>query len=82
MRKIRTKKYEDVSPVEFLLLRDSLGLRRYRKTAKRDEEEKKILLDLGLKKMEEKEKDDFIPVGYKRRRLKIPNLETPTPSNK
>lgn len=71
MKKIRTKKYEDVSPVEFLLLRDSLGLRRYRKTTKRAEEERKILLELGLKKIKEQEKDDFIPVGYRRRRLKI-----------
>jgi hypothetical protein len=69
--KVRIKKYEDVSPVEFLVLRDKLGLRRYRKTAKRDEGERKILLNLGLKKIEEKEKDDFIPLGYRRRRLKI-----------
>lgn len=69
--KVRIKKYEDISPVEFLVLRDSLGLRRYRKSTKRDDEERKILLNLGLKKIEEKEKDDFIPVGYRRRRLKI-----------
>lgn len=69
--KVRVKKYEDVSPLEFLVLRDSLGLKRYRKSNKRDEEEREILLDLGLKKMEEKEKDDFIPVGYRRKRLKI-----------
>jgi hypothetical protein len=70
--KVRVKKYEDVSPVELLVLRDSLGLKRYRKSNKRDKEEREILLDLGLKKMEEKEKDDFIPRGYRRRRLKIP----------
>jgi len=69
--KVRRKKYEDISPVEFLVLRDSLGLRRYRKSTKRDDEERKILLNLGLKKIEEKEKDDFIPVGYRRRRVKI-----------
>ena len=69
--KRKIKKYEDVSPVEFLVLRDKLGLRRYRKTAKRDEEERKILLELGLKKIEEKEKDDFIPVGGRRRKLRI-----------
>jgi hypothetical protein len=69
--KVRVKKYEDVSPLEFLVLRDSLGLKRYRKSNKRDKEEREILLDLGLKKMGEKEKDDFIPVGYRRRRLKI-----------
>jgi len=69
--KIRIKKYEDVSPVEFLVLRDKLGLRRYRKTTKRDEEERKILLNLGLKKIEEKENNNFISVGYRKRRLII-----------
>jgi len=69
--KVRVRKYEEVSPVEFLVLRDRLGLKRYRKSTKRDKDEREILLDLGLKKMEEKEKDDFIPVGYRRRRLKI-----------
>ncbi len=70
--KARRKKYEDISPVDFLVLRDTLGLKRYRKSTKRDEEEKRILLDLGIKKIKEKEKDDFIPLGYRRRRLKIP----------
>ena len=70
--KKRVKKYEETSPVEFLLLREKLGLKRYRKTTKRDEEKRKILLDLGLKKIEEKEKDDFIPLDYRRRKVKIP----------
>jgi hypothetical protein len=61
--KARIKKYEEVSPVEFLLLREKYGMRRYRKNVKRDEEERKILLDLGLKKIEEREKDDFILLG-------------------
>lgn len=69
--KKRVKKYEETSPVEFLLLREKLGIKRYRKTAKRGEEKRKILLDLGLKKIEEKEKDDFIPLGYRRRKVKI-----------
>ena len=69
--KKRVKKYEETSPLEFLLLREKLGLKRYRKTAKRDEEKRKILLDLGLKKIEEKEKDDFTPLGYRRRKVKI-----------
>jgi len=46
-------------------------MRRYRKRSKRDEEKRKILLKLGLKRIEEKEKDDFIPVGYRRRKVKI-----------
>ncbi len=71
MTKIRTRKYEEVSPVEFLLLREKMGIGKYRKTTRRDEEERKILLDLGLKKIEEKERDDFIPLGYRRRKVKI-----------
>ncbi len=69
--KMRIKKYEEKSPAEFLLLRERLGMGRYRKQLKRDEEKRKILLELGLKKIEEKEKDDFIPVGYRRRRVKV-----------
>jgi len=70
--KIRTKKYKDVSPLEFLLLREELGLKRYRKQSKRDSGEKAILMDLAIKKIAEKEKDDFIPIGYGRRKVKIP----------
>jgi hypothetical protein len=69
--KKRVKKYEETSPVEFLLLREKLGLKRYRKTTKRDEEKRKILLELSLKKIAEKEKDDFVPLGYRRRKVKI-----------
>lgn len=69
--KVRAKKYEDVSPLDFLLLRDRLGLKRYRKQTKRDAEEREILMDLAIKKIEEKEKDDFILTGYRRRRVKI-----------
>ena len=53
--KVRAKEYEEVSPVAFLLLRQKLGLGRYRKTAKTAEEERKLLLELGLKKIEEKD---------------------------
>jgi len=69
--KARKRKYEEISPVDFLLLREKLGIRRFRKNVKRDEEERKILLDLGLKKIEEKEKDDFISTGYRKRKVKI-----------
>lgn len=70
MRKKR-RKYQDRSAVDFLLLRDKLGLRRYRKQKKRDEEERRILIDLGLKKIQEREEKDFILIEYKRRRLEI-----------
>jgi hypothetical protein len=69
--KKRVKKYEEASPVEFLLLREKLGIKRYRKTTKRDEEKRRILLELALKKIEEKEKEDFLSLGYRRRKVRI-----------
>jgi hypothetical protein len=69
--KTRIKKYDEASPVELLLLRNKLGFGRYIKTRKRDDEKRKLLLDIALKKIEEKEKDDFIPVGFRRRRMKV-----------
>jgi hypothetical protein len=70
--KIRVRKYEDLSPTDFLLLREEAGLRRYRKQIARDAEKREILLDLAIKKIADKEKDDFIPAGYRRRRLRVP----------
>lgn len=69
--RIRRRKYEDVAPSEFLLLRQELGLPRYRKTAQRDEEKRALLMDLWLKRIEEREQDDYILIGPRRRRLKI-----------
>jgi hypothetical protein len=69
--KLRTKKYKDMSPVDFLVLKDRLGFGKYRKRIKRDKEEREILIALGLKKIKEEEKNNFIPVGDRRRRLKI-----------
>ena len=69
--KIKIKKFEEISPVEFLLLREKLGLKRYRKSMKRDKVKRKILIDLGLKKIEEKEKEDFLLIGYRRRKVNI-----------
>jgi DNA-directed RNA polymerase subunit N (RpoN/RPB10) len=69
--KQRIRKFEEGSPVEFLLLREQLGMKRYRKRLQRDEEKRKLLLELGLKKIEEKEKEDFILLGYRRRKVKL-----------
>jgi hypothetical protein len=43
----------------------------FKKCLKRDQEKRKILLELGLKKIEEKEKEDFIPLGYRGRGVKF-----------
>lgn len=69
--KMRIKKFEEGSPLEFLLLRERLGLKRYRKMMKRDKEKREILIDLGLKNIQEKEKNDYILIGYRRRKVNI-----------
>ena len=63
---------ERTSATEALLLRDRLGLRRFRKTAKRDPEERELLLELALKKIEKAERDNFVQVGFRRRRVRFP----------
>lgn len=69
--KLRVRTFEERSPSEFLLLREQLGIGRYRKQRKRDEEKRKILIELALKKIEEKEKDNFILVGFRRRKVNV-----------
>jgi len=54
---------------EFLLARDKRGMGKYRKQTPRDPEERAILLDLALKKIEKAERDNFILLGFRRRRV-------------
>lgn len=60
------------SPLEMLLLRDRMGFRRYRKTARRDPEKRKLLLELAIKRIAKAEQSDYIPVGFRRRRVLFP----------
>lgn len=69
--KIRRKKFEEVSPLEFLILRDELRLKRFKKVRKREPEEREILMELALEKMREKEENDYQIIGERRRRLKL-----------
>lgn len=69
--KRRVRQFEEQSPLEFLLLREKLGMKRYRKSQARDPEKKEILLQLGLKTIEEREKNDFLPLEQKRRKVRI-----------
>jgi len=66
------KTRQKTSATEMLLLRDRLGLRKYKKTAKRDPEKKELLLQLALTKIEKAERDNFIPVGFRKRRVRFP----------
>jgi hypothetical protein len=59
--KPRIKKYGEGSPVEFLLLREQLGMRRYRKRSKRDEEKRKILFKAVAGHRDENDRND---IGY------------------
>lgn len=68
----RKRRYEEVSPLEFLLLRQKLGYGRYRKIAPRDPEKTAVLIRLGLARIAEQEREDFIPLGPRRRRVVIP----------
>jgi hypothetical protein len=59
------------SSTEMLVLRDRMGLGRYRKTAKRDPEKSALLVQLALRKIEKAERDNFLPVGFRRRRVRV-----------
>lgn len=59
------------SSLEMLLLRDRLGLQRYRKTARRDPEKRKLLLELALKRITKAEQSDYFPVGFRKRRVRF-----------
>ncbi|MBU1187010.1 MAG: hypothetical protein KKD56_12385 [Acidobacteria bacterium] len=71
--KERRKKWTEESVSEILVMREKMGVGRYRKTQKRDPEERRILMDLALKKMDKQEEDDFILIGERRRKLKMPD---------
>jgi hypothetical protein len=55
-----------------LLLRDRLGYKRYRKTAKRDPEKRKLLLEMALERIAKAERGNFTLVGPRRRRVAFP----------
>jgi hypothetical protein len=69
--KARKKTFEEGGAVEMLMLREELGLSRYRKVRERDTEKRRLLLELALRKMDEAERDDYLPVDFRRRRLKV-----------
>ena len=66
------KTRQPTSAIEMLLLRDRLGLQRFKKTAKRDPEKRELLLALALKRIEKAERDNFVQVGFRRRRVRFP----------
>ncbi len=67
----RKRKFGKASTTDFLLMRERLGLQKYRKTSKRDPDKNKMLLELALKKIEKTERSNFISIGYRKRRVKF-----------
>ena len=59
------------SVTECLALRERLGLRRYRKTAPREPEKRQLLLDMALKKIYKAERNNFILIGHRKRRVNL-----------
>jgi hypothetical protein len=58
------------SSSEMLVLRDRLNLGRRRKTIRRDPEKRALLLELALRKIERAERDNFEPLGFRKRRFR------------
>jgi hypothetical protein len=58
------------SSSEMLVLRDRLNLGRRRKTIRRDPEKRALLLELALRKIEKAERDNFVPLGFRKRRFR------------
>lgn len=65
----RKTKFRKDSTTDFLLIRERLGLQKYRKTSKRDPDKNKMLLELALKKIKKAERSNYISVGYRKRRV-------------
>jgi hypothetical protein len=66
------KRLTPASAVEMRLLRDRLGLVKNRKTAARDPEKKDLLLAMALRKIEKAERGNFLPTGFRKRRVRFP----------
>jgi hypothetical protein len=56
-----------------LILRDRLGLGRYRKTSQRDPEKRRLLLELGLERIRKAERGNYTLIGPHRRRFDVPS---------
>jgi hypothetical protein len=67
--KPRMRRYEKATALEMLLLRDRLGLKRFRKAITRDPEERAVLLSLALNKMKKADRSRFLTLGPHRTKL-------------
>lgn len=69
--KNRRRIFTEGGAVDIRLLRENLGLAKYRKTRERDPEKRRLLLEIALNKIRQAEVNDYQPRGFRRRRLHI-----------
>lgn len=69
-RKFKMKKFKEISKIEFLLLKQKRGHSRYVKIGPRDPQKKEILLKLALNTIKEREKNDYIEIAPRHRKIK------------
>jgi hypothetical protein len=66
----RSECYRAVSALEFIRLRQAMGLERYRKTRPRDPDKWRLLRRMYLMLMERREVEDYLLLGPRRRIIK------------
>ncbi len=71
MKTKRKKIFEEKSPIEARLERERLDIGRYEKQSPRDPEKRVILLDLAEERARKAQEDDYLRVGFRRRRVKL-----------
>lgn len=71
MKTERRRTFEEISPLEARLERQRLVIGRYVKSAPRDPEKRRILLELAIERARMAEQDDYLRVGFRKRRVKL-----------
>ncbi len=71
MKTDRKKTFEEKSPVDARLERERLAIGRYVKSVPRDPEKRRLLLDLAVGRVRRAEDDDYLLVGFRRRKVKL-----------
>lgn len=64
-----TNSWKKISAIEFILLRQERGAGKYYKQKPRDPEERILLKDLALQKMEKADRNNFFLLDYRHRRV-------------
>ena len=71
MKTERRRTFVEISPLAARLERQRLVIGRYVKSTPRDTEKRRILLDLAVERVRTAEQDDYLRVGFRKRRVKL-----------